>query len=283
MKNIKRIIKEEVNLFLNKNIISLNEYLDKYHGIPLKKYFSLTDEEKETDLIYRYSYLLIFYFNKLHKQNIIDDKLFNYIKKNENDEEILINDIINGNLHKFYKGFLDYIYQQVENDTDMPAHQSFSSPQIIKNQWLIHFTDNAMSIAKNGFKYGTDDFDKLNYTEAGITDGKTEGYDFAYDINDYERYYKYRGKPKYGNDAVIFQASGVKVWHYGDEEYQVIFWGKDAKNIIPVEESYDGYWTVFSSKTSQPLVHLDSLEEVVKWAMNNKEQYRKHLTYLKGK
>lgn len=270
MKKYKQIIKEEIQSYLN-------EYLDKYHDIPLKQYLSLSDEEKEEDLIYRFSYLLLDFFTEQMENGTLDDEELEIINASNGDDYILIDQILNGDLNKYYKDFLNYIQRKVDY-YEMPAHQTFEESIPVKNEWLIHFTSNALGIARHGFEYGTEDLDSLNYTGAGSINGKSEGYDFAYTIDDYERFYRgHNGDPKYGNEAVLFQASGIKTWHYGDEEYQVIFWGKNAKNIIPISRTDDGNWIVYSSRTGNPLIQFEDLESIVDWVINNKEQYRKHL------
>lgn len=280
MNKIKNIINEEISKYLNSYTKPLNEYLDNEHDIPLKKYLSMDDYEKQYDLIYQFSYLIKPYLNELYKANLIDYDVIEDIE--DYDDYELANSLYDGNLNEYMPEFIKYIYNNVDS-TDLPSHQSFEESIPVKNEWLIHFTDNALNIAQNGFKYGTEEIDRLNYTNAGVTNGKSEGYDFAYTIDDYEKYYKgYSGFPKYGKEAVLFQASGIKTWHYGDEEYQVIFWGRNAKNIIPIQQNSNGEWTVFSSKTGRELAKFETLEEIVNWVLSNKEQYRKHMNYKRG-
>lgn len=282
MNKLKNIINEEISKYIKNNTKQLNEYLDNEHDIPLKKYLSLSDYEKEEDLIYRFSYLLLDFFEEELDNGTMDEDDIEIVNASNGDDYTLIDQILNGDLNKYYQDFLRYIQRKVDY-YEMPAHQSFEESIPVKNEWLIHFTSDALGIARNGFEYGTDDMDSLNYTNASVTDGKSEGYDFAYTIDDYERFYKgYSGNPKYGNEAVLFQASGIKTWHYGDEEYQVIFWGRNAKNIIPIQQNSDGEWTVFSSKTGRELAKFETLEEIVNWVLNNKEQYRKHMNYKRG-
>lgn len=42
-------------------------------------------------------------------------------------------------------------------------------------------------------------------------------------------------------EAVVFQAGGIVAWHPGDQEHQVVFLGRSAKNITPITEEY-GKW-----------------------------------------
>lgn len=276
MDKLRKIIKEELKSFISNNI---NEYLDKDHDIPLKNYLSMSDNEKETDILYSFPYLLFNFFNELMENGQLSDEEAEIVKNSDEDGEYLVDEVINGGLNGYYKDALKYIQSNADY-YDFPAHQTFDEAIPIKNEWLIHFTNDALSIAREGFKYGTEFLDRLHFTNAGHIEGKGKGYDFAYTVRDYDRFYRgYNGNPKYGNEAVLFRASGIKTWHYGDEEYQVIFWGNNAKDIIPIQQNYDGDWTVFSDKTGRELVKFDKLEDIVNWVLNNKEQYRKHMDY----
>lgn len=264
----------------------INEYLDSSYGMPLYKYLSRTDEEKLDEIVYNYAYKIPEFIQYAYDENIIDDNeytsIVNYMKNH--DEYDLAEELIGGELEHLKKPFMNHIEADMNNYIqDAPASYSFDKPEVFKNGWIIHFTEDAMSIAYDGFKHGTEEIDRLAYTGAGYTDGKKEGYNFGYDINDFDKFYlAYRGKPKYGSEAVLCQASGVKVWHYNDEEYQVIFWGPSAKNIIPIYNN-NGYWKIMSMKTDNKIVEFEKLTDLVNWVMQNKEQYRKHLTYNKVK
>ena len=74
---------------------------------------------------------------------------------------------------------------------------------------------------------------------------------------------------------VLFRASGVKMWHYSDEEPQVIFYGNTAKNIIPITKG-ENYAYAIKSK-DKILYESDELEKVVDWVVDNYDQYRKKL------
>ena len=77
-----------------------------------------------------------------------------------------------------------------------------------------------------------------------------------------------------GNEAVIFNASGLRLWHHGDEEPQVIFFGNTAKNIIPITGGEDKDWAVRNSKTNRIIFEDDNFDKVVQWVINNFIQYR---------
>ena len=189
------------------------------------------------------------------------------------------------NNKELFDKFADYLYEKISNselpisDSEYPAWSYFDdSPTIVKNQWLIHFTNDAYSIANNGFKYGVYDMTKLGLTTSlGEFYKKYGGYNFAYLLGDFDRYAKNRHGYKYGEEAVVFRASGIKTWHYGDQEPQVIFYGNTATNIIPVTKGESGNWEIVNKKTDNVLFSSDELQKVADWIESNYEQYRKNL------
>lgn len=129
---------------------------------------------------------------------------------------------------------------------------------------------------------GVSEIEKLGLTTSlGEFDKKYGGYNFAYTLGDFKKYgrsdYTRGGGWKYGKEAVIFNASGVKLWHHGDEEPQVIFWGATAKNIIPLTRGDNMDWAVRSKVTGNILFESDELETLVRWVEAHFNQYRKHL------
>ena len=180
---------------------------------------------------------------------------------------------------------------------EAPTFLSVSYQGVVKNQWLIHFTDSPDDIQREGFTKGVDDLSTLALTthlsEASKSSG---GYNFAYNLSDYIRG---KGSPanphaqwQYGESAVMFRASGIQTYHFGDDESQVIFWGPSAKDIVALSKGYfNAYneeyeesseeegWIVDSCKLrDSPVYGAEDLEDVVDWVVNNFEQYRKVLT-----
>lgn len=270
----------------------LKEYITR-EEIYLKDYLSMSDEAKKSSLPHEYYYFF---------DNFLDEMDYDFTKPKEKvasnyidepDEEV---DMFEYNLElmtwlenndkETFNAFADYLFDKIEsntlpiNDADYPAWSYFDNDaKIVKNQWLIHFTNNADGIASYGFKYGVDDMTKLGLTTSlGEYDKKYGGYNFAYTLYDFDRYGNARWNGyKYGNEAVIFRASGIKVWHYGDEEPQVIFYGNTAKNIIPITDGENNKWSVRDIKTNAVLYENDKLDKVVEWIVINYDQYRKRL------
>lgn len=169
---------------------------------------------------------------------------------------------------------------------DMPSWHYMDFRNIVKNQWMIHFTDDADGVACGGFKYGMDDVTRLGLTTYYKNTAKPGGYSFAYDIGNWERYAHGRHGFKYGDEAVMFKASGVRVDHYGDQEEQIIFWGDTAKDIVPLTEGYYGGWYANGigkggreeGEGGEEGEAFDSLSEAVDWVYNNFNQYKRLLT-----
>lgn len=112
---------------------------------------------------------------------------------------------------------------------------------------LIHFTDHPEAVARQGFRVGEPDPSRLSLTRHLDDHGGGEGFNFAYDVEDWERYApKAKGGLRYGQGAVVFNANGTKVWHKGDQEPQVIFWGSDAEDLNAIVQTPEG-WSVGGS------------------------------------
>jgi hypothetical protein len=159
--------------------------------------------------------------------------------------------------------------------------------KVMKNQWMIHFTNDADGVACDGFRYGMDDLTRLGLTTHFTSAAKPGGYNFAYDVDEWERYARGRHGFKYGDEAVLFRASGIKVWHHSDGEYQVIFVGDTAKDIVPLTKGgYDGGWWANGigkggreeQDSEQGDGSFDSLSEAVDWVTANYNQYKRLLT-----
>lgn len=162
------------------------------------------------------------------------------------------------------------------------AHMMLAQDKLVKRTtWLIHFSDDAYSIRSKGFRYGIDQMDKLGLTTYYTTKAKEGGgYNFAVEAN--SRYADAIARDhKYGRDAVMFQNSGVKAWHHGDEESQIIFWGKDVNPRDIIYLSSDGSeWTVHSRvalRNGADVLFRGDFEDAVGWVMRNADRYRRVL------
>lgn len=289
---LRKVIKTTLRKYLNEEQM-LKEYVTR-EIVYLKDYFKMPDSTKIEYLPYEhYGYFRDFLeetdtdfeeppseYTGVDGENVFmfegDMELITWLEKNNKE---------------LFTEFGEYLFEKIKNnnlpipDADYPAWSFFNTtPELIKNQWLIHFTKDAYGIAEDGFKYGVDDMSKLGLTtHLSEFDKIYGGYNFAYTLGDFEKYGRSSGwhgvsKYKYGNEAVVFNASGIKVWHYGDEEPQVIFYGNTAKNIIPIRyEGDDGFY--IKSKKGRVLYKNEKLPKVVDWIKNNYQQYRKNFVF----
>jgi hypothetical protein len=170
---------------------------------------------------------------------------------------------------------------------DIPSWFYLHEPTLLKNQWFVHGTTrmDGRMMARKGFIKGIEDPTKLGLTT--WLQGKKigEGYNFAYTPEDFAKYGVDGQALKYGDGTfLIFRASGIRCWHHSDEEFQVIFHGKTARDIVFVDELMETY--TIHSKDGKPLVQTSvdgkfSPTDIVDWVMNNYDQYRKSIGWEK--
>ena len=265
----------------NKNIVTeskelIKEYLEKDYNLPLYKYFkwaqTASDVEKVSDIIYQCSYDTKNYINKMARQVEAFEPLKLEIIK---DDEIFYDDdfvekvanviVSNGLTDAFI-----YYLEVTGNAYDLPSWLFMDFNRVVKNEWCIHFGADSYNIAREGFTGGTEEIERLAYTGAG-QEKHGAGYDFAFplgerDVND----------NNYGDEAVIFQTSGVEIYHHGDSQNQVIFWGPYAKNFIPIRwNSEYGEWIVEGQKGQ--ILKAGKPSDIAYWAVDNLPQYRKQI------
>jgi hypothetical protein len=260
-------------------MIKLKQILNEYITNPiiqLKNYLNMSALEQKEDLAIRYPYLV-----KEFGTTYFDPEVKRFIANNQNEDYEIV-DEFKRNFPNEYIDFLDWLDHQLESNRlePIPTWHVMQYTSMIKNQWLIHFSDDADDIwADQTFQYGLDDLNDIAYTTSYSKEAKaTGGYNFAYDIIDYVKFGRssYRsGDWKYGKEAVLFRASGVKAHHYGDEEPQVIFWGQTANDIVYLRNPDD--WQVVNSKTHRIIFRAQTLPEVVKWVISNFNQYKNAL------
>jgi predicted acetyltransferase len=163
--------------------------------------------------------------------------------------------------------------------------EQYQREPIVKNEWLVHFTKDALSIAQQGFIKGIPDYDKLGLTTRLPEEMKEKGgFNFAYRTKD-DRFISVAQRGwhgwRFGEEVVVFRANGYAVWHRTDEQQEVVFWGKTARDIVPVRLQPDG-WTVLSKSGAKVFSSRDTEDEglwrCVQWVKANYDQYRKKLT-----
>ena len=134
-----------------------------------------------------------------------------------------------GWLQAWYEAYVPILLQQ--DAADAPSFLFFDPPKVLRNAWLVHFTNDADAIERKGFRHGIDDPSRVGLTTHFSKTAKAQpGYTFAFRPEDVNRYAWSRGSPKYGKEAVVFRADAVLAHHTGDEEDQAIAWGPEAKD-----------------------------------------------------
>lgn len=255
---------------LNEGKEPINEYLDRDYNAPLCKYFKwaekASDDELAKDLVYGHPYLAKRYIENSSDIEEFEGALEKYTDDDWYDEDVIdwFVDVLRK--HNLCEVFIEYCRNRLAY-FEWPSWMVMSFVRVVKNEWCIHFGEDSYSIARNGFKYGTGDVEQLAYTNRSANGH--EGYNFAFPAN-YNRI-----NTDYGEEAVLFQTSGVEIYHEGDCEHQVVFWGPYAKNFIPIKQVY-GEWYVYGNK-GQILYKSEDIDDIIRWAMNNKEQYRKQI------
>lgn len=157
------------------------------------------------------------------------------------------------------------------------SYHDYQNP-VPKRQWCIHFSDNAKSIFETGkFTIGSA-IDKL-----AVTTGYDSGdYALAYPVDDFflGPLQGHKGPTNmtnrasdYGQEAVMFQTSALKTWHYGDKEYQVIFDKNKTDNMILLQNDGE-YWFITDKDTGKVLIKKKTIYEMVQWVLTNVHQYR---------
>ena len=149
-----------------------------------------------------------------------------------------------------YKISNDAIYNNI-NDYDLniyliPPFLALTKESIdINDEWLVHFThdkNNVYSILEGGHFLGVPHIDNITITSSSEDTPSPNGYCFAYTIDD--AFYNFDRNSGYGTDGIIFKSNGIKVFHVGDDELQVIFIGNTAKNMIGFYQKDNIFYTM---------------------------------------
>jgi hypothetical protein len=283
--------------FNNFDRYNLLEYLNSEDSF-LYQYLNKSEEEKYNDLAYHYPYIFLQFFeeNEYEIEEGLSDEEFSELKElieteGEDAEDHDYLDLIfhNKDLMEEYGRYVEDSLVNGSDQSSLTSHFFFSNPKIIKKQWLVHLTDYASEIWQNGFTHGTESVEDLGLTTYNTHTSKERGgYNFAFTPYSFDKYGSSGNRKhnfRYGDEAILFKSSGVEAYHRGDEEHQVIFYGKYATDIIWMEygeiEHGDNVggecWFIESRKTGKRLVEKDKVGDLVKWVETNYDQYRNHL------
>lgn len=167
---------------------------------------------------------------------------------------------------------------------------------------VIHITDNAEQIAREGFRYGGSDPDKIALTIRNDIFGNTTrtthdgpGYNFGYLASGYDfRRNKWRDggihRGAYGKSAVLVETGGMEVYHKGDREKQVIFWGPSAKVLkvldLSLRESFEVSWKPLDPRLQDSTTVVIDVEKVMQDWQRDRDFYidgPQHGNAIKGR
>lgn len=168
--------------------------------------------------------------------------------------------------------YISFMMQEHPAEAPSWAHLQMNADRLLpSNTWLVHWTDNAVAVAQEGFNHGISDIDRLGLTaHLGDKEKQFGGYNFAYLAN--HRHAVEGGK--YGDECVIFQSSGVQAHHWNDDEHQVVFWGAGVSSSpVPIVPC-DGGFAVYSKNLGRNLVKFDSVEDCWLWVRHHRRQYQ---------
>ena len=185
--------------------------------------------------------------------------------------EELLNYLENNNKPLYIK-YANWLYDEIKNFKLFPYTREYptwafydaNKKELINEQWLIHFTDSPEAISQEGFTFGVNNINKLGNTSKVHHSEIVSGYSFAYTLKDFVKDSFFQRSKK---GAVIFKASGIRIFHKVDNEYQVIFYGNTAKNIIPIIKEGDSY-IVKDKSLSNVLFKSEDFDSVVNWVIN---------------
>ena len=192
--------KEEVNESRNTRLESIiNECVDRC----LRKYLN---EEKIA---------LNESKSRQEKEQMLID-LYNYLSQEPTD------DIYDGG--RYGKGHLNIKYK---------AYNYFEPKGIVHNVWAIHYTnlEGYEGIQSRGFRIGVSDYDALAYSQGyyNYEPPRKSGWNFAIPIDN-----KYLGEDLgYGDCGFIIKTDGVRAYHKGDTDDEIIFKGCMVKKKYP--------------------------------------------------
>ena len=292
----------------------LQEYVDS-DVVKLQQYLNSTPEQKADEIagMIGYKQIIDEYFIKnrglyakeinwnagketmsitqLYKQTL-ELRKWDVLKQTDS---VLYGAIVDWLMEKIHssdeQSFMNFMNGFGIQPAEIPSWFYLHKPTLLKNQWFVHGTSrmDGRIMARRGFIKGIADPTKLGLTT--WIQGKKigDGYNFAYTPEDFAKYgvdeLEDENSLKYGDGTfLIFRASGIRCWHHADEEFQVIFHGKTARDIVFVDEAMDTY-TIYSKK-GNPLVQTgtegkNSPVDLVNWVIDNYDQYRRSIGWEK--
>lgn len=239
-----------------KYIKNLSEYLferlDNIEGRrlwDLVLYFDKPIEEKEKELpqFFDNHYPNIFEEWCMENANYFLDDLEEYDSEDEAYDNIIYPtthyELMNyPDAERVYREFLINIVDNIFNNNThnldlhlLPLYITYNHEGDIEDDWMVHFTEEEETqkkILDDQYFCGIPNMYNLAISAGNEEDWDKDGYCFAFDLNNV--YYNFQhGYSHYGNYGILFKASGIQLYHNGDNEIQTIFIGDQATNMIP--------------------------------------------------
>lgn len=229
----------------------------------LKSYLTMPDADKGDELLRHDPYE---FEQFARRTGLMDDSVF------EDEEWYLDDSVLDAIPDPVKAKFLGAWHSE---GSDVPLFTIADYEGLVKDQWLVHFTDHPAYIARDGFTKGValDEWEKLGLSTHFRSRASRPGFNFAYTFQDAD---EHEGATRYGKECVMFKASGVKIWHHGDQEDQVIFIGATAHDIVPIYRHDEG-WYVEGVGPNKEFVTPD-LDSMMNWVRDNYDQYRNVLS-----
>ena len=138
------------------------------------------------------------------------------------DPETIIPKLSPDIIEEFKSTNKDSINELLNSSNTKNSFHLISDTVLPKSSILIHYTDHPEEVFKKGFKRGIPYISMLGET-VRYNLSNTVGYNFSYLEKDDNHNFQKGSFKKRG--FVKFKSSGVYVYHYGDKDKQVIFWG----------------------------------------------------------
>lgn len=168
--------------------------------------------------------------------------------------------------------------------SDMDSRLSMEPLQdypLPRQTWLIHYSDAAEKIAQQGFIKGFNDRTKLTATthySRNEPEKRGVGYNFAFIAGQDD----WANGFAYGKQAVLFQSSGVHVYHDKDDENQVIFYGPEVNpdGIVWLDtraDTHNNKWSIMAKqgkRKGQP-IFTGTPQACLQWVQHHFQQYRR--------
>lgn len=267
--------------------MKLFEIYAKDHGELLNFLnYSSNNETKLDELLSNYSYSVINWLDEhcsidtYNEEN--DTEYSTFDELHSDDLRGFINNLPSKEESRLISDCVHEVTSSEDNE-EAPSSFFFDPLEIIpRNTWLIHFSNDAKQIHKQGFKHGMYDLNKLGLTTKFHNEDefkKNGGWNFAFIANSSDTKKSIdHDVSKYGYSAVMFQSSGVAVYHHGDQENQVIFQGKyinprDTVYIEGTRQLLSITWQVMS-RDEKILYENDDIRKVINWVEQNYQQYK---------